>query len=177
MRKLGRKIGHRKSLMRNLSASLVLYEKIDTTLAKAKDTRSQVEKIINISKGQDLKSYRRLLDYFYDKNAAKKVYDELSKRYKDRSSGYIKLFHLGPRLGDNSKMARLELIDRKVFVADTKLDEDKIKKVDSSNVELVEKLDRKEQKIQKNIKRLSTTSQKAGITTKIRSKAARKTGV
>jgi large subunit ribosomal protein L17 len=174
IRKLGRKIAHRKSLMRNLAVSLVLYEKVDTTLAKAKEAKSVVEKMITVSKGQDLKSYRHLLSYFYDKGAAKKLRDELSVRYKDRTSGFVRLYHLNNRLGDNSKMARLELVDRKVFApvkkADTK------KENESPKIE-VEKIDKKQIKSERKIEKLSATEQKGGVTTSVRTKAARKTGV
>ncbi|MCX6810876.1 MAG: 50S ribosomal protein L17 [Candidatus Berkelbacteria bacterium] len=171
-RKLGRKIGHRKSLMRNLAASLVLYEKIETTEAKAKDVKSYVEHLITISKAQDLSAYRRLLAYFYDKNAAKKVYEELAARYTDRPSGFIHTYHIGNRLGDNSKMMRLELVDRKVFSATKKTTAEKAK--DSENTE--EKIDKKDIKAQRKLDKLSSTSQKGGVITSVRSKATRKFG-
>ena len=171
-RKLGRKIGHRKSLMRNLAASLVLYEKIETTEAKAKDVKSYVEHLISLSKVQDLNAYRQLLAYFYDKNAAKKVYNELSKRYADRPSGFIRLYHIGNRLGDNSKMIRLELVDRKVFAAPKKV------VTDSDKSEAIKpKLDKKEIKAQKKLEKLTSTSQRGGVVTSVRTKAGRKTGV
>jgi len=171
-RKLGRKIGHRKSLMRNLAASLVLYEKIETTEAKAKDVKSYVEHMITISKAGDLSAYRRLLAYFYDKNAAKKVYEELAKRYSDRQSGFIRSYHIGNRLGDNSKMMRLELVDRKVFSAPKKTTAEKSKDLDATE----EKIDKKELKAQRKMDKLTSTSQKAGVITSVRSKATRKTG-
>lgn len=170
-RKLGRKIGHRKSLMRNLAASLVLYEKIETTEAKAKDVKSYVEQMITISKTQDLSAYRRLLAYFYDKNAAKKVYAELAKRYAERQSGFIRSYHIGNRLGDNSKMMRLELIDRKVFSAPKK-------SADKTKAEVIteDKENKKNLKSLKKLEKLSTTSQKGGVITSVRSKATRKIG-
>jgi len=171
--KLGRKIGHRKSLIRNLAASLVLYEKVDTTLAKAKAVKPVVEKMITVSKGQDLKSYRQLLSFFYDKNASKKLRDELAIRYKERTSGFVRLYHLDNRLGDNSQMARLELVDRKVFAPVKKAASEK---KESEKVE-VEKLDKKEIKAQRKLEKLASTEQKGGITTSVRSKASRKTGV
>ena len=171
-RKLGRKIGHRKSLMRNLAASLVLYEKIETTEAKAKDVKSYVEHMITISKAQDLAAYRRLLAYFYDKNAAKKVYEELAKRYADRPSGFIRTYHIGNRLGDNSRMMRLELVDRKVFAAPKKV----VEKVADSDEIADKKRIKKDAKSQKKLEKLTTTSQKGGVITSVRSKAIRKSG-
>jgi large subunit ribosomal protein L17 len=172
-RKLGRKIGHRKSLMRNLAASLVLYEKIETTEAKAKDVKSYVEHMITISKGQDLASYRRLLAYFYDKNAAKKVYQELAARYSSRPSGFIRSYHIGNRLGDNSKMMRLELVDRKVFAAPKKVVAEKSAVADE-NVDA--KQIKKDAKAERKLEKLSATSQKAGVITSVRTKSTRKTG-
>ncbi len=173
-RKLGRKIAHRKSLLRNLAASLVLYEKVDTTKAKAKELRPEVEKLISLAKKQNLGSYRKLLSYFYDKNAAKKVYHELSARYENRSSGFIRLYHIKNRLGDNSEMIRLELIDRKVFIAEKKTAASKTKdEIKDTN----QKIDKKTLRAQKNLEKLTTTQEKAGIVTSVRTKAARKTGV
>jgi len=172
-RKLGRKSDHRKSLMRNLAASLVLYEKVDTTLPKAKELRSEVEKLIALSKNQNLNTLRYLLGYFYDKNAAKKVYNELSARYKDRGSGFIRLYHLNNRLGDNAQLARIELVDRKVFIAAKKVAE-KSKKEDRVREP---KLSRTQIKAQKRLDKLLVSSQKGGVVTSVRTKAARKTGV
>lgn len=160
--------------MRNLAASLVLYEKIETTEAKAKDVKSYVEHMITISKAGDLNAYRRLLAYFYDKNAAKKVYDELSKRYASRTSGFIRLYHIGNRLGDNSKMARLELVDRKIFAPVKKTTVDKTSDGAAASDQ---KLDRKEIKAQKKMEKLTSTSQRGGVVTSVRTKAGRKTGV
>ncbi|MFA5157760.1 MAG: 50S ribosomal protein L17 [Patescibacteria group bacterium] len=168
-RKLGRKIGSRKSLMRNLAASLVLFEKVDTTEAKAKELKAVVEHLISISKKQNLASYRQLLAYFYDENAAKKVYVELSKRYENRPSGYLHLYHIGNRLGDNSKMVRLELIDRKVF-APVKKEKAKTEEVKT------DKEIKADKKAEKRMEKLSQVQQKSGVVTQIRTKAARKTG-
>ena len=160
--------------MRNLAASLVLYEKIETTQAKAKDVKSYVEHMITISKAGDLNAYRRLLAYFYDKNAAKKVYDELSKRYASRPSGFIRLYHIGNRLGDNSKMARLELVDRKIFAPVKKT---VALKTPGETTVTDQKLDKKEIKAQKKMEKLTSTSKRGGVVTSVRTKAGRKTGV
>ena len=171
-RKLGRKIANRKSLMRNLAASLVLFEKVDTTEAKAKEVRSVVERLIAISKKQDLASYRHLLSFFYDENAAKKVYVELSKRYEDRTSGFLRLYHIGNRLGDNSRMMRMELVDRKVF-APVK----KVKSKEETELSAEDKpVTKADVKAEKRMEKLSQTQQKGGVVTQVRSKAARKTG-
>lgn len=172
-RKLGRKIAHRKSLLRNLAASLVLYEKIDTTRSKAKEVRPVVEKLISIGKKQNLTSYRKLLGYFYDRNAAKKVYSELSVRYDKRQSGFVRAYQLGPRLGDDSQITRLELVDRKVFV-----DKSKKKNVsEPKEIKQDEKVDKKAQRAEKKLAKLAQTREQSGVVTSVRTKAARKTGV
>lgn len=76
---LGRKIAHRRSMLRNLTTSLVLYEKVDTTLQKAKETKSIFEGIISDAKPADLKSYKKISSYLFDINASRKVRDELVK--------------------------------------------------------------------------------------------------
>lgn len=172
-RKLGRKIGHRKSLLRNLAASLVLYEKIDTTRAKAKEVRSEVEKLISLGKKQNLAAYRKLIGYFYDQNAAKKVFKELSSRYITRQSGFVKVYHLGPRLGDDSQITRLELVDRKAFVDSNKRKAEK----KPEEKTLAKKIDKKTLRAEKKLEKLTKTRERSGVVTSIRSKAARKTGV
>ena len=172
-RKLGRKIGHRRSLLKNLAASLILFEKVDTTAAKAKALRPVIERLISIAKKHDLSSYRRLLAYLPDKNAAKKIFDELSARYESRNSGFVRLYHMPARLGDNSAMMRIELVDRKVFVSEKKTT---VKKTADEGTE-VSKIDKKQLRSQKKLDNLTKTSEKSGVVTSVRTKAARKTGV
>ena len=97
-----------------------MYETIDTTEPKAKETKSFVEKIIARSKNADLASRRELIGTLFDKNAVKKLIEELHPRYANRASGFIKSYHLKERMGDNAKMMRLELVDKKTFVEDKK---------------------------------------------------------
>lgn len=129
-RKLGRKKSNREHMIRNQAASLILFETIDTTTAKAKETKSFVERLISRNKAGDLSAVRRVDSVLFDQNAAKKLIVELLPRYKNRISGYIRSYHLKNRLGDNSSMMRLELVDKKVFVekVETKITE-KSKKV------------------------------------------------
>jgi len=117
MRKLGRKKSNREHMIRNLATSLILFETIDTTVAKAKDTKIFTEKLISACKKQEgLNAIRKANTIFFDKNAAKKVIDELIPRYANRQSGFITSFKIKNRAGDNSEMMRLELMDKKVFV-------------------------------------------------------------
>ena len=108
-RKLSRKSGQRKALVRALISALILHEKIKTTEAKAKKISGIAEKFITQSKKGNLAS-RRLLASFFSPKIAKKMVDELSPRYKDRHGGYTRVIKLGPRKPDGAKMAIIELV-------------------------------------------------------------------
>lgn len=120
IRKLGRKKSNKEHLIRNLATSLVLYEAINTTEAKAKVVKSYLEKIIARNKDNTLAEKRAIFSKFFDKKASQKMINELFPRYQSRNSGFIRSFHLENRLGDNAKMMRLELVDMKVFVTKEK---------------------------------------------------------
>lgn len=109
-RSLGRKRGPRKALLRSLATNFVLYEKMSTTQAKAKEIRPVVEKLITISKEDNLANRRRLLEFLYTENAVRKMMDEIGPRYKDRDGGYTRIVKIGTRKGDGAPMARIELI-------------------------------------------------------------------
>ena len=108
-RKFGRTHDHRLSLLRNLATSVILFERVTTTLAKAKEIRSVVEGLITIGKEGSLTSYRRLLAMVFDPKAAKKIMEELAPRYKDVTGGYVRVVPLMPRRGDAAPRALVEL--------------------------------------------------------------------
>lgn len=112
----GRKADHRNHLLRNLVTSLILFETIDTTQAKAKEIKPIVDKIITAAKKADLTATRTLSAYLFDTNAVRKAIKELAPRYSTRTSGFTKSYHLKNRNGDDAQMMRLELIDKKVFI-------------------------------------------------------------
>ncbi|MFC1964550.1 50S ribosomal protein L17 [Chloroflexota bacterium] len=109
-RKLGRSTGHRRALYRNLVTDLLNYEKIVTTEAKAKEVRGLAEKMITLSRGSRLHSYRQALSFLTDKKVAEKIFSELGPRYAERPGGYTRIVKLGPRLGDGAPMVQLELV-------------------------------------------------------------------
>lgn len=111
MRKLQRKRGPRRALLKNLAVSLILYEKIKTTQEKAKEVRSQVERLIQRGKKGDLTALRYLLK-FLPKNAAKKIIEDLAPAYKSRNSGFLRILKLGKRQGDAAQMVRVEFVER-----------------------------------------------------------------
>lgn len=106
-------------MIKNLAASLVLYECIETTESKAKDVKSYLEKILARNKENGLSEKRKVFSSFFGKNAAQKIINELLLRYEGRNSGFTRTFRLKNRLGDNAEMMRIELIDKKVFVDKT----------------------------------------------------------
>ncbi len=107
---LSRKHAPREALMRGLCTSLILYEKIRTTKAKAKVLRSRVEKLITLGKEKNLTSRRRLLSELYVKNAADKVLDVFGPKYKERKGGYTRIIPIGSRKGDGAEMVIIEFV-------------------------------------------------------------------
>ena len=107
---LGRKLGHRKMLMRNLATSFVLYEKIKTTETKAKELKPIVEKLISKSAKNNLAVRRQLLSFFTDEMAVKKLLDVIGPRYEKRPGGYTRIRKIGNRQGDNAPVVQLELV-------------------------------------------------------------------
>ncbi len=109
-KKLDRKKEAREMMLRNLAASLLMYEKITTTKAKAKVVRSLAEKIISEAKKGDLSSRRKIISLLPQKLAVKKAMEVLGKRYKDRNGGYTRITKTGHRQGDGAEMAIIELV-------------------------------------------------------------------
>jgi large subunit ribosomal protein L17 len=107
---LDRKKGPRESLLRNLATSVILFEKVRTTKAKAKAVRPLVERMITAGKRGGLASRRKLSSFFFSENAAKKVMEELGPRYKNRAGGYTRITNLVRREGDGAEMVQLELV-------------------------------------------------------------------
>jgi len=123
---LSRKKDYRRSLFRNLATSLILYEEIKTSEAKAKAVKPFVEHLLQVAKKNNLIAKRRLMANLFDENAVKKVFEVYVPRYKNVKSGYIKLYRLGPRLGDSSEMVmlRMEKVKEEAPVLTKKEDKD-----------------------------------------------------
>lgn len=107
---LDRKTAGRRSLLANLAESLILYEKIQTTLAKAKALRPLVEKLITKAKKNTLAARREIGKVLYTQNAVKKIMEVTGPKYKDRQGGYIRIIKVGNRKGDNGQEAVIELV-------------------------------------------------------------------
>ena len=111
-KKLNKTSSHRKAMFMNMSNALIKHEQITTTLAKAKELRRFVEKIVTLGKKGDLQSRRKAISILKDQKMSKKVFDVFAERYKARAGGYTRIIKLGNRFGDNAPTAVIEFIDR-----------------------------------------------------------------
>jgi large subunit ribosomal protein L17 len=109
--KLSRDSAHRKALLMNLSKELIDHERIETTQAKAKAMRPEVEKLITLAKRGDLHARRQALSTLaQDKFVVHKLFAELAPRYAERPGGYTRILKLGPRRSDATEMVFIELV-------------------------------------------------------------------
>ena len=97
-------------MLKNLAASVLIYEKVKTTQAKAKAVKPLVEKLISAAKIGDLTARRKLIKVLPQPMAIKKAMEVLGARYKDRKGGYTRIIKLGKRQGDGAEMAQIELV-------------------------------------------------------------------
>lgn len=111
-RKLNRTSQHRQMLFRNMSQALIRHEQIVTTLAKARELRPVVEKLITLGKRGDLHARRQAFARLRDDAMTSKLFEVLGKRYADRNGGYTRIIKAGYRYGDAASMAVIELVDR-----------------------------------------------------------------
>jgi len=109
--KLGRTPSHRKAMLRNMAASLLEHERIQTTLAKAKEVRKMTDHVITLGKKESLHARRQVLELIPDKKLVKKVFDTLAPRYSERPGGYTRIYKMGYRRGDAAPLAVIELVD------------------------------------------------------------------
>lgn len=116
-RKLGRTSSHREALFRNQLQSLVISERIVTTLPKAKELRPIAERVITRGKHGSLHDRRWVLRWVLKRDLVKKVFDDIAPRFADRPGGYLRIVKLGPRPGDGAEMAVLELVERESVAA------------------------------------------------------------
>lgn len=113
-RKLQRTSAHRIALFRNMSAALIKHEQITTTVAKAKELRPYIERLITLAKKGGLSNRRLAHTRLLDDTQLVKLFDVIAARYADRNGGYTRVIKIGPRLSDASPMAIIEFVDRDV---------------------------------------------------------------
>ena len=109
-RKLGRTSAHRAALLKNLSIALITSEKIETTVAKAKELRSYIEKLITTAAKGDANAHRAVFAALQDKESTKKLVNEIAPRYAERKGGYTRITRTRIRRGDATTMAFIELV-------------------------------------------------------------------
>lgn len=107
---LDRESSHRRMLLKNLATSLVLYEKVRTTEAKAKALRPFVERLVTRAKEPSLANRRRVLTQLLTRGAVRKIFEVIGPRYNERKGGYTRITHLGTRRGDAARMAIIEFV-------------------------------------------------------------------
>ena len=100
----------KEALFRDLATSVIVYDKIKTTEAKAKAVRPIVEKLVTVSKAGDLTARRRLLKFFTTEQPVNKLIEVIGPRYKDRDGGYLRLTKLGIRQGDGAQVVQIEFV-------------------------------------------------------------------
>jgi large subunit ribosomal protein L17 len=109
-RKLSRTHSHRKALLRNLITSLFIHERIETTVAKAKEARRMGERMITFAKRGDVAARRHVARFVHGDDVVRKLFDTVAPWYTERNGGYTRIVRVGRRLGDAGETALLELI-------------------------------------------------------------------
>lgn len=108
---LGRKSGHRKAMLSNMSCSLIEHKRITTTVVKAKALKMYLEPLITKSKDDSTHSRRIVFSYLKDKNAVSELFRTIAPKIADRPGGYLRVLHTGFRKGDAAEMALVEFVD------------------------------------------------------------------
>src|SRR3977135_2520895 len=115
--KLGRNTSHRRSLLRNLVTSLIVEERIETTVPKAKPLRPLVEKMITLGKRGDLSARRQAGAYLMTRESVTRLFETVAPRFGDRNGGYLRMLVPGFRQGDGGETAFIELLGSEKFIA------------------------------------------------------------
>jgi large subunit ribosomal protein L17 len=108
--KLGRNTSHRRALLRNLVTSIILHDRVETTLTKAKASRPLVEKMITLGKNGSVHARRQALAYLLTAESVDRLFATVAPRYADRNGGYSRIVRMGPRVGDAAEVAFIELL-------------------------------------------------------------------
>src|SRR3569833_1295727 len=123
--KLGRNTSHRNALLRNLVTSVIIEDRVETTVAKAKAVRPHVEKMITLGKKGDVHARRQALSFLRTDDAVARLFDTVAPRYGDRQGGYLRIVRTGFQKGDGAEKAFIELLG-----AEKQLDEKREKRAE-----------------------------------------------
>jgi large subunit ribosomal protein L17 len=124
--KLGRNTSHRRAVLRNLVTSVILMDRIETTLTKCKAAQPLVEKMITLGKRGNVHARRQALSYMITPESVDRLFNTVAARYGDRNGGYTRITRKGPRQGDAAEMAYIELLG-----AEQELNEKQQKRADA----------------------------------------------
>jgi large subunit ribosomal protein L17 len=139
--KLGRNTSHRRALLRNLVTSILLNDKVETTITKAKATRPIVEKMITLGKRGDVHSRRQAASYLMTPESVTRLFTTVAPRYGSRNGGYLRIVRTGQRQGDAAEMAFIELLgaEQELDAKAAKRAEARAKKQEEINKQLQER--------------------------------------
>ncbi|PIR24865.1 MAG: 50S ribosomal protein L17 [Deltaproteobacteria bacterium CG_4_10_14_0_2_um_filter_43_8] len=138
-RKLGMKSAHRKAMFANMVSSLIMHDRIETTLPKAKELRCIADKLVTLSKEGTLHARRRALALIRDKAAVEKAFSTLAERFATRQGGYTRIYRLGFRHGDAAPMALIEYLNETSLSAPAPTKEKAKKSAEASTKEAAPK--------------------------------------
>ena len=109
-RKLGKTSDQRRAMLRQQVTDFLDKGRMETTYTRAKEVSALAEKMITLGKKAGLANYRQALSFITREDVAKKIFDEIAKKYADREGGYTRVTRIGPRRGDAAEMAIIELV-------------------------------------------------------------------
>jgi len=139
--KLGRNTSHRRALLRNLVTSILLNDRVETTITKAKATRPIVEKMITLGKRGDVHARRQAASYLMTPESVTRLFTTVAPRYGSRNGGYLRIVRTGQRQGDAAEMAYIELLgaEQELDAKAAKRAEARAKKQEEINKQLQER--------------------------------------
>jgi large subunit ribosomal protein L17 len=108
--KLGRNTSHRRAMLRNLVTSVILMDRVETTITKCKASRPIVEKMITLGKNGSVHARRQALSYLMTPESVDRLFNVVAPRYASRNGGYLRITRTGPRKGDAAELAYIELL-------------------------------------------------------------------
>ena len=146
--RLGRKAEHRKALLANQVCSLIQHQRIKTTLAKAKAVRPIAEKMVTLGKDGSIHARRMAFATLRQKDAVKKLFDQIAPASTERSGGYTRIVRLGQRKSDSASMAFIEWVDVAIVIEEKPAEEKKAKKKEPKAEAKVEPKEPKAEKVE-----------------------------
>lgn len=167
---LGLPTFHRQALLRNMLLSLLKHERIQTTIARAKQLKRYAEPFIELGKRKDLSAKRLARQAIHEKDAFHKLFNVYGPRFKDRQGGYTRIFQLGIRHGDSAQMSLIEILPPK-----DKENEPRIIKLGRALTEEEQKKAQEEKKAKKAAKKEDKHLKKQEVKAKTESRKARQT--